>query len=100
MRRQFVQVNPFELAERLRHNPAEIGENDAVITEEDIYPPDELRKLLQVEHSAKFRTFYLVGVLLGPRHSEILALQWSDFMLEYRCERGDLNPHRCYPTRS
>jgi integrase len=82
MRRQFVRLNPFELAERLRQNPAEIADDDAVITEEDIYPADELRKLLDAEHSRKYRVLYLVGALLGPRHSEMLALQWPDLMLD------------------
>jgi integrase len=83
MRRQLVKLNPFELAERLRQNPAQVdGDDDDVVTAEDIYPHHELRRLLETEHSHKFRILYLVGVLLGPRHSEILALQWPDFALE------------------
>jgi integrase len=82
MRRQFVKLNPFELAERLRQNPADLSEDDAVITEEDIYPTKELRRLLDAEHSRKYRVLFLVGALLGPRHSEILALQWQDLILD------------------
>jgi integrase len=82
MRRQLVKLNPFELAERLRANPADFADDDEMVTEEDIYSEDELKKLLVAEPSRKYRVLFLLGVLVGPRRPEMLALQWSDLILD------------------
>jgi integrase len=41
-----------------------------------------LKKLLAAESCRKYRVLYLLGVLVGPRHSEMLALRWSDLILD------------------
>jgi integrase len=82
MRRQLVKLNPFKLAERLRANPADFADDDEMVTEEDIYSEEELKKLLAAETSRKYRVLFLLGVLVGPRHSEMLALQWNDLILD------------------
>jgi integrase len=108
MRRQYVQVNPFELAERLRDNPAEMGEDDAVITEEDIYTTEasRYRALGEIPHAlprrrtpgtATFGNPLAPVVGLHIRHSSFLR---EDSPLAHERQARISGPHPRFTFKS
>lgn len=87
-RRNLVERNPFQLAERLREGAGELREDtdrardDGRLGPEDVPTPDELRALLDAAEPRFYRTLFLAAALTGSRPGELRALRWSHVDLD------------------
>jgi integrase len=71
-----VPKNPVELTERAKR---QWGEKTSV---KDPWSLEEAQQVLAVTQGTKFDLFARIGILLGARRGEILALRWSDIDFE------------------
>lgn len=71
-----VPKNPVELTERAKR---QWGEKTAV---KHPWSLEEAQQVLAVTQGTKFDLFARIGILLGARRGEILALRWSDIDFE------------------
>ena len=72
VRAGLVPKNPVELTERAKR---QWGEKTAV---KEPWSRVEAQQVLAVTHGTKFDLFARLGVLMGARRGEILALRWGD----------------------
>jgi integrase len=78
VRHHMAKVNPFREAERAKLETDE----DAPVTEADIYTPEETRKLALAAEAGIARAFLMLAPRTGARMSELLGLRWPDIDLE------------------
>jgi integrase len=79
-------MNPAALADRPEDGDREIGADGEVyrvgrsraVTAEDVLSPEEIQRLLANATAGYYRALLWVAAATGARHSEVLALQWSD----------------------
>jgi integrase len=72
VRAGLVSKNPVELTERAKRQR---GEKTGV---KEPWSLVEAQQVLEVTHGTKFDLFARLGVLMGARRGEILALRWTD----------------------
>jgi len=84
-----VKHNPASKAKRLGVGSVEAQENGEKdgqeVRPEQVYNPDELRRLLTSAKPGLYRAILMTVALTGIRHGEALALQWGD--IDFNAEK-------------
>jgi integrase len=79
-------MNPAALADRPEDSAEELGADGEVyrtgrtraVTADQVLSPQEIRHLLANAKAGYYRALLWMAAATGARHSEILALRWSD----------------------
>jgi integrase len=76
--------NPVTCVDRLKQGSEEHRQDgtapraDKAVTEGEVLSPAECRRLIDAAPEGLAKIFLLVATMTGARHSELLALKWSD----------------------